>query len=333
MSVLIIGAGGHVGSALAKAAAGHDLEVDGLVRRPAPHIESFAKVHVGDVRRAALGLPEDEAAELANKVETIVVAVGSFNLSISLAQAQAEHVVPLRGVLNFAKGCGSLRNIVLVSSLLAIGDVDQRLRSDFMPVGMRHRNFYEWAKLHGEKLAHASGLPVDIVRAGHMVTTDDHGDRTAPPQALFELLRMLAAGWPLPVVGSNRYWSCPSDFASQVIMDRVLQGTGGSSVWAVDPQSPTYAEIFDLINARFGVRSKRIRSARLARALGAVVRPGWLDLPMSREVFDYCTARWDLELRCLNDLIDSGRVTPPPDRGYLVRALDYEFSRLRELLP
>ncbi|SDZ00139.1 Nucleoside-diphosphate-sugar epimerase [Amycolatopsis xylanica] len=328
MSVLIIGAGGQLGSALAESAAKQDLEVDGLVRRPAPRIESFGKVHVGDARRAGLGLAEDEAAELAGKVESIVVTVGSFDLSISLARAQAEHVVPLRGVLDFAKGCGKLRNVVLVSSLLALGDVDQRLRSDFMPPGMRHRNFYEWAKLHGEKLAQASGLPVDIVRAGHIVGTGD-----APPQALFELLRMLAAGWPLPVVGSNRYWACPPDFATDVIMDKVRHGTGGSSIWAVDPASPTYAEIFDLINARFGVRTKRVRSAKLARALGAVVKPSWLDLPMSREVFDYCTARWDLELRCLTALLDTGRVTAPSDRGYLVRALDHEFARLRELLP
>lgn len=343
MSVLIIGAGGHVGSLLAEAAAGYDLEVAGLVRRPAPHIESFAKVHVGDVRRTNLGLPEDEAAALAETVESIVVAVGSFDLSISLAQAQAEHVVPLRGVLKFAAGCGSLRNVVLVSSLLAVGDEKQRLRSDFMPEGKRHRNFYEWAKLHGEKLALASGLPVDIVRAGHVLPGGPAAStgagpatgagRDTPPQAIFELLRMMAAGWPMPVVGSNRYWCCPGDFAAQVVLDRVRFGTGGSSVWALDPVSPTYAEIFDLANARFGLRGKRIRSRRLARAVGAVIRPEWLDLPMSREVFDYCTADWDLELRCLNELIDAGRVTPPADRRYVVDALDHEFGRLRELLP
>lgn len=333
MSVLIVGAGGHLGSALAESAAGHDLEVHGLVRRSAPHIESHAKVHVGDARRTGLGLAEDEAASLAAEVTSIVVATGGFNLSISLSDAQAEHVVPLRGVLRFAQECPNLRNVVLVSSLLAVGDVKQRLRSDLIPDAMRHRNFYEWAKLHGEKLAKASGLPVDIVRAGHVVATQDGADRSAPPQALFELLRLLAGGWPLPVVGSNRYWSCPLDFATQVIVDRVRFGTGGSSVWAVDPKSPTYAEIFDLINARFGVRAKRIRSARLARAIGAVVRPSWLDLPMKREVFDYCNAVWDLELRCLDELLETGRVTAPADRSYLVEALDYEFSRLRERLP
>jgi nucleoside-diphosphate-sugar epimerase len=334
MSVLIVGVGGHVGSAVAEAAAADDLEVVGVARKAAPHVESFAKVHLGDARLANLGLAEDAAEELTERVTSIVVSVGSFDLSVSLSAAQTEHVVPLRGVLKFAGECSNLRNLVLVSSVLAVGDVKQRLRSDFMPDNLKHRNFYEWAKLHGERLAKASGLPVDIVRAGHVVATKDNGgDRPSAPQAIFELLKLMNAGWPLPVVGSNRYWSAPLDFVARVILDRVKSGTGGSSVWAVDPASPTYADILDLINARYGVRTKRIRSAGLARTFAAVLRPEWLDIPMSRDVFDYCNAEWDLDLRCLQRMIDSGAVVPPADRRYLVEALDYEFSRLRELLP
>jgi nucleoside-diphosphate-sugar epimerase len=333
MTMLIVGISGHVGVAVAGLAAQRDLPVVGLARNPAPHVEQFAKVHLGDARRADLGLAPDTAEELAAEVTSIVVAVGRFDLSISLAQAQAEHIAPLRGVLRFAQRCANLRTVVLVSSLLALGDVRQKLRSDLMPEGMRHRNFYEWAKLHGERIARGSGVPVDIVRAGHVVADADNGDRSGSPQALFELFRLMAGGWPLAVVGSNRYWSAPAEFAAQVIVDRAQHGTGGSSVWAVDPASPTYADIFDLVNARHGVRGKRIRHAGLARALAAVVRPSWLDLDMRREVLDYTNAVWDLDLRCLDELIAADRVVPPPDRDYLVRAIDYEFARLRERLP
>ncbi|HEX4225734.1 MAG TPA: NAD(P)-dependent oxidoreductase [Pseudonocardiaceae bacterium] len=333
MTMLIIGISGHVGVSVAALAAERDLPVVGLAREPAPHVEQFAKVHLGDARRTDLGLDPDTAAELAEEVTSIVVAVGSFDLSISLAQAQAEHIAPLRGVLRFAARCANLRTVVLVSSLLALGDVRQRLRSDLMPEAMRHRNFYEWAKLHGERIALASGVPVDIVRAGHVVASRDNGDRPSAPQALFELFRLMAGGWPLAVVGSNRYWSCPTDFAAQIVLDRAQHGTGGSAVWAVDPASPTYSDIFDLVNARYGLRGKRIRQAGLARALAAVIRPSWLDLSMKREVLDYTNAQWDLDLRCLDRLIDEGRVVPPADRDYLVAAIDYEFARLRERLP
>jgi nucleoside-diphosphate-sugar epimerase len=333
MSILVVGASGHVGSAVVELAAQRDLDVVGLARNPAPNVERFTKVYLGDARRANLGLAEDEAETLAESVTSIVVATGSFRLSLPLAAAQSEHIAPLRGVLRFAADCPSLRTVVLVSSLLAVGDARQRMRSDLVPEPARHRNFYEWAKLHAERVARSSKLPVDIVRAGHVVVTGDEDVRPAPPVALFELLRLMCAGWPLPVVGSNRYWAAPADFTAQVVLDRAVSGTGGSSVWAVDPASPTYAELFDLINARYGVRVKRLRSAGLARALAAVVRPSWLDLPMSREVLDYCNARWDLDLRCLEELLSAGRVTAPADRGYLVQAVDYEFTRLREQLP
>jgi nucleoside-diphosphate-sugar epimerase len=333
MTLLVVGVSGHVGTAVAALAAERDLPVIGLARGPAPHVEQFAKVHLGDARRVDLGLDADTAATLADEVTAIVVAIGGFDLSLSLAQVRAQHLAPLRGALRFARRCANLRTVVLVSSLLALGDVRQRLRSDLMPDGTRHRNFYEWAKLAGERIARSSGLPVDVVRAGHVVADADLGDRRSFPQALFELFPLMASGWPLVVVGSNRYWSCPADFAAQVIVDRARYGTGGSSVWAVDPASPTYAEILDLVNARYGVRAKRIRHAGLARAMAAVIRPSWLDLGMKREVLDYTNAVWDLDLSCLDRLIHEGRVVPPSDRDYMVRAVDYEFQRLRERLP
>lgn len=336
MTVLIVGASGQVGASVARKLCADGLDVVGLARDPAPHVEGYVKLHLGDARRTDLGLSPDVAAELTRSVTSIVVATGRFSLSLSLAEARSEHLAPLRGVLRFAKECPSLRNVVLVSSLLGAGVTQQRLRSSTVPDPAKHRNFYEWAKLSGELVARSSGLPVDVVRAGHVLADDDesgHGWEEPPPVALFELLRPLIAGWPLPVVGTNRYWSTPSGFMAQVVADRVKHGTGSSSVWAVDPGGATYAEIFDLVNARFGLRVKRIRNAPLANAVAAVLRPEWVDLPMEREVFDYCATGWNLDLSCLDELIAQGRVTPPEDRGYLVRALDHEFNRLRERLP
>ena len=334
MSILVVGGAGHVGSAIVEAVSGAGLTVHALVRRPAPRLEAYAQVHVGDARRGDLGLDPDVATGLAAEVDAVVFCAGTFDLSISLSAAQAEHLAPLRGALAFAGRCTGLRSFVLLSSLLAIGDVRRRVRSDLMPDPVRHRNFYEWAKLQGEQIARHSGLPVDVVRAGHVLgRAEPDPDRpgVARPQALLELLPLLAAGWPLPIVGTNRYWCCPPELVAQVVLDRVQRGSGGSSVWAVDPGSPTMVEILDLVNARYGMRVKRVRSAPLARTLAAVVRPGWLDLSVRREVLDYCTAHWDLDLGCLSELTDAGRVTPPADRGYLVRTLDHEMARLREL--
>jgi len=331
VSLLVAGGTGVVGAAVAELASERGHSVRTLSRSEASARDGV-RHHVGDARVADLGLDPGEADEVREEVDAIVVAVGTFDLSVSLSGATAEHLAPLRGVLAFAQSCPRLRTVVLVSSLLAVGDVRQRVDSGFVPVGSKHRNFYEWAKLAGEKVARSSSIPVDIVRAGHILA--GRMDASPPdPQAIMSLLPMLAAGWPLPVVGSNRYWAAPPGFVAEIVVDRAERGTGGSSVWAVDPRSPSYAQIFDLANARYGLRSRRVRSASLARAVAAVVRPSWVDLGIPREVFDYCNAVWDLDLACLDALIDDGRVTPPPDRQYVVDALDAEYRRLQECLP
>lgn len=331
MSMLVVGAGGWIGTAVAASAVAAAVDVHGLIRRPAPHLGSSVTLHVGDARRPNLGLDPGDAERLAKEITSIVISVGSFDLSVSPLQAQSQHLAPLRGTLLFARSCLSLRNIVLVSSLLAAGETRHVMRSDYVPVAPKHRNFYESAKLQGERVARASGLPVDIVRAGHVLAADPASELPKKPQAVFELLPMLFAGWPLPVVGTNRYWCCPADFVAAVVVDRSTNGTGGSSVWAVDPASPTLAEILDVINARYGITGKRIRQRHLARTAAALIQPRWLDLPMRREVLDYCTAHWDLDLSCLDALIHAGRVTPPANRAYLNRAIAREVDRLREL--
>lgn len=332
MKLLVIGGSGIVGRAVVDAAVAAGHEVHTLSRSAPPTASASATHLVGDARRVDLGLDRDVAVTLHESLDAIVLATGSFDLSLSSADAATSHLAPLRGALSFAEECTTLRTFVLVSSLLAVGDVRHRVRSHDVPPGQRHRNFYEWAKLAGERIARNSAVPVDIVRAGHVLTGGDR-DGSHPPQALLSLLPLLAAGWPVPVVGTNRYWSTPPDFAAEVILDRATRGTGGSSVWAVDPASPTVGELFDLMNVRFGLRAKRIRHGGLARLSAAVLRPSWLDLSVPREVLDYCNAFWDLDLRCLDEVIANGQVTPPATRAYVVAALDAEFRHLSEALP
>jgi nucleoside-diphosphate-sugar epimerase len=331
VSILVIGAGGYVGGSVVRAAAAGEARVHALTRRPAPELEPFAKVHLGDARRVHLGLTPEDAGALAAGVTAIVVSTGSFDLSIAPAAAQQEHLAPLQGVLRFAAGCSGLRTVVLVSSLLAVGDTDRRLASDTCPEPVRHRNFYEWAKLRGERIARDSGVPVDIVRAGHVVGSTDGSRQPPQPAALFELVPALVAGWPLPVVGTGRYWCVPVDMAADVIVTKARHGTGGSSVWAVDPAAPRIGEILDAASARHGLHSKRIRSRRLGRAVAALLRPDWLDLPVARSVLDYCAADWRLDLGCLQRLIEKGAVRPPADRQYLLHTIDHEIARQRGL--
>jgi hypothetical protein len=62
-----------------------------------------------------------------------------------------------------------------------------------------------------------------------------------------------------------------------------------------------------------------------------VVKPTWLDLDVPREVLGYTHARFDIDLSCVQKLIEIGAVTPPTDRSYVTRTVDHEVARMGEI--
>jgi nucleoside-diphosphate-sugar epimerase len=332
VTTLIVGAAGFVGSAVAWAATaeGRAGEVACLVRRPTSVLPPGARICVGDARKVDLGLDPETAGSVRATVRHIIIAVGSFDVGLSLRTANEEHIAPVSGTLSFARTCPALRSVVLMSSLLAVGDVEDRISSSAVPVQRRHRNFYEWAKLQTERLGQRSGLPLRVVRAGQVVNSYDDTRRTRRPGVLFEAIPYLLAGWPLPVTPRGTFWCCPVDFAAQVVLATALCEDAPASVWAVDPASPQYSEVLDVMSARHRMGGRRVGSTALARLAGGMFRPVWLGLDLPREVLGYCSARWELDLHCIETLCERGHVKPPPDRSYLVRTIDHEVARYKE---
>jgi nucleoside-diphosphate-sugar epimerase len=330
LMLLVLGAGGFIGGAVTRQAAGNGDEVHCLVRRPAPDLEAYAKVHVGDARRPLLGLDAGTAGHLAAETTQIVLTMGAVAFGITPSQARADHLAPLRSALGFARTCRNLTAVTYVSSIAAVGDCDHRVGSGELPVPARFRNFYEWAKAEGERLVHRYDLPARIVRPGQVMSSFDDVHRTPSPLLLFEALPYLAMGLPLATGGHMDYWCGPVDFVAAVVL-AATRRDDVSHVWAIDPQSPTRSQILDLLALRHGFGGPRIKQRRLARAVSAVVKPSWLDLDVDREVLAYTHARFDIDLSCVRRLIDCGAVSAPPDRSYVTRTVDHEVARMAEI--
>jgi nucleoside-diphosphate-sugar epimerase len=201
-----------------------------------------------------------------------------------------------------------------------------------LPVPRRFRNFYEWAKAEGERLVHGFGrdLPVRIVRPGQVMSSFDDEHRTPSPLLLFEALPYLAMGLPLATGDHMDYWCGPVDFVAAVVL-AATRRDDVPHVWAIDPSSPSRAEILDLLAVRHGFGGARVRQRRIARAVSAVVKPSWLDLDVHREVLAYTHAAFDIDLSCVQRLIDGGAVAAPPDRSYVTRTVDHEVARMGEI--
>jgi nucleoside-diphosphate-sugar epimerase len=331
--LLILGAGGFIGTAIARRAA--ELDVDNvhcLVRRPTPELEAYGKVHLGDARRPQLGLDREEAAYLAAETTHLILTMGRVSFGMTLAEARSNHLGPLQAALHFARTCKKLESIVYVSSIAAVGDVKHRVRSDELPSPIKLRNFYEWAKYEGERLVRAFPKPVRIVRPGQVMNSFDDTQRTREPLVMFEALPYLASGRPLVTGGNMDYWCGPVDFVAEVTMAVARREQHLDAVWAIDPNSPGLHEILDVMAMRHGLAAPRFVNRKVAKAVSAVVKPEWLGLDnVSREVLPYTHATYDLDLSCIERLVEAGEVNLPPDRSYVTRTIDHEIERLRSL--
>jgi nucleoside-diphosphate-sugar epimerase len=325
--LLIVGAG-VVGSAVARVAAadGRFGSVAMLRRRAVP--TDSGEVLVGDARAVDLGLPPADAAELASELRSIVVAVGGVDFGASIGTAQAEHVAPVVGALEFARRCPKLERCVLVSSVVATGIHDGPVRSSWIPPRGYHRNFYEWAKQETERRARATGVPLTVVRPGHVLETDR--DRSGVPHGgLFAALPVLAAGWPFPLEPAARYWCAPADLVGQTIVASLTAPAPPAATWCVHPQSPTFAQILDVLAFRHGIRVRRLPSRHLVRA-ATLLQPRWLGADFPAELLDYLGARFDLDLSCQTTLWGEAGIQPGGP-SFFTDAVDLEVAQLREL--
>jgi nucleoside-diphosphate-sugar epimerase len=332
--MLVLGAGGFIGTEVLRAAAerGHE-QVHGLVRTTDPPNTHGAQIHRGDARLTNLGLDPEVADGLRAEVTRVIISLGSVEFGASTGRVVANHVQPVRGALEFARSCRQLETVVLVSSIVAVGRLDHRVQSNTTPARPQLHNFYEWGKYTTEVLARRSGLPVTIVRPGHVMNASDGSTKVAPaPLAFFELLPAILAGAPYPTDTGMRYWSAPVDFVANVVVAAAEEPGPGSS-WAIDPASPTQGEMLDVLAARHGIRARRLPPLKPLSWIATAIAPRATGYKLPLGVVPYLGAQWDLDFSCQQALCDRRSVPHPSNRDYVIESLDMELQRLGCVLP
>ncbi len=329
--VLVLG-GGFVGGMVARVAARRPgTESVAIVTRSRPQpTTDTVEVYVGDGRAPDLGLPPATADALRSSTH-FIMAVGRVDLGMTRSQAELEHVAPVRGALAFAETCPSLRRVVLVSSVLAVGGSDWPLPSSMLPPRGCHRNFYEWAKQESERLVRSARLPATVVRPGHVLNSVDDTARTPVPTGIFEALPLLLGGWPVPTAHQRPYWCAPVDIVAELILAAGCGEQPVDSAWCAHPNSPSLARVVAAISARHGAPVKLLQAPRLARLVAKTLRPEWLGASFPRETLAYIVDSPALDLRCLSAVLERADVGFPDDLSFVSRTIDHELNRLAAL--
>lgn len=332
---LVLGAGGFIGSAIVRAAAANGCDVEALVRstpkpaRKLDHPDRDLRIHYGDARQIDFALDPSVAENIRERVTTLFISVGAVDFDAGPNDMRSGHIAPVQGALAFARTCPSLERVVYISSLAAVGETDERLKSHEFPAEVAPRNYYEWGKCEAERLVRGSGLPAAIVRPAQVLSSRDGTFVPDAPMVLLESLSLMVAGWPLLIGPDTTYWCAPVDFVAEVALQAATSSR--RSFWAVDPASPRLEAILDLLAFRYGVAPRRIQNRRLSNFASAIVKPQFAGSSMSQRVLRYSSAQYSLDLSCLRELINDGVLTPPETRDYVAHTIDAEIDRKRRI--
>lgn len=329
--LLVVGASGHVGRRIVSAALDAGTEVAALCHSRTIRSATGLTVLQGDARRLDLGLDPQIADELRRSVRHVVIASGPPDVSSSYARLSATHTRIARAIVGFARMCGALDSLTLVSTVLAPGVQAGRLRSNDLPSRPRHRSAYEVVKHEVEVLVRESGLPFRIVRAGQVVGSSDGTAQPDRPMGMFAALPAIVRGAPIPLDPTIRYWITPVDLLATICISTHGTRAEGWSVWAVDPGSPRSGQVIDALACRVGGRIRLLPGSPLVRTAAAVIgrrSKVWSELV---PLLPYAAANIELDLTCLRQLVVDSGLQLPSSLQYLECTIDHEVGRLRSL--
>lgn len=322
--VLVTGAGGYTGLALARALAARGHPVRGLVRNPA-HAGSLAAGGVealtGDIRDVPLVRRAVEGVDLVYHLAAVFRRAG-----VPASEYRAVHVDATRQLVEAAADSG-VRRIVHCSTVGVHGDVrgDGPATEDapFHPM-----DIYQQTKLEGEwmarETARRTGVPLTVVRPGPIYGP---GDRR-----LFKLIGGVARRR-FKILGDGR------PRFQMVYVDDLIEGfrlagehpdAAGRIYIITGREAPTLRELVDEIAEIAEVPAPRLRLPvwpfwLLGAACEAVCVPLRIEPPIFRRRVKFFTSnRWFDTSRARQEL---GYVPKVPLREGLARTIE-SYRRL-----
>lgn len=290
-AVLVTGATGFIGGAVARRLIGAGRSVLALARRRAgvsaaarvtealglPPDAVRLQVVEADLTRPRLGLAEGDWRFLRDRVETVIHCAGE---TAFFPQAMEPFVAGhVGGPLALLRGLteGRLRRWAHLSTAYVCGRRSGTVLEREGDVGQSFRNPYEWVKLHAEEAVRragaAVGVDVRVLRPSVVVGPVPETPGGHPSQCLFAFIRLAAAlargasgaEVPLRILAAPwaRFNLVPVEYvaAAAVALAEHPVGVGGTFHLVVS-NPPTQEEALAMICARLGLRGLTLVDGR-----------------------------------------------------------------------
>jgi thioester reductase-like protein len=236
-TILLTGSTGVIGRTLVPLLAERrDVEhVYALVRGggEAANLEKVKAVP-GDIAAGErLGLSDQQFEEISENVTVIIHAAADTRFSASLSQLQAANVDGTQNVLDFARGCRSLRGIVCLSTVHVAGQRTDAIEEDIVEHSAGFVNCYEQSKYESELVLREGmgDLPISIVRLS-TVLGDSTTGAVAKLAAIHQGLRLYyhSLAPMIPGFPSSPVDLIASDYAAAAIAHLAVSNFSAGSV-------------------------------------------------------------------------------------------------------
>jgi nucleoside-diphosphate-sugar epimerase len=243
--VVVVGGTGFLGSRIALAMAAQDCEVVVASRHPPPDGIALDALNFTSFATPAW-------RDVVGRATHVVLCVGSALPGQSLT-ALRPHTDGIQALMENLRDARSLCRVVLVSSVLAYGDVRGRVPVGPIRLGQTFRSPYAFAKYRSETIVEDSGIPFRVVRPGLLLGDSRSGEISATQPAV-ELIRHALRLPVLPIEegGGFTVWIAPVDLVVEDVCRATFDEDAARVIVSADPDSPTLAELLEALTAPFG---------------------------------------------------------------------------------
>lgn len=178
----------------------------------------------GDISSPAFGLPQANFQSLLTRTTHVIHCAASVKLNMSLEEARATAVTPVRTVMDFgrrAASVGHLKKIDLVSTVGVWGRTPGVMPEQRLPEVSEFHNTYEAAKAEAERVVWTEGgdLPITVHRPS-MVVGERGSGRVIHFQVFYHLCEFLSGTRTfgiMPGLGHTRLDTIPVDWVAEAI--------------------------------------------------------------------------------------------------------------------
>jgi nucleoside-diphosphate-sugar epimerase len=281
-AVLITGADGHVGQALARALLlQSDSELllyvrantDAEFHRKQALLGTLVQDPRCRVIRGDLRKPEPFSRIGRSGITRILHCAAVTDFGVERETARSVNIDGTKKLADFAATCVDLQRFGFVSSLYAAGLRDGAITEQAFDDSAPFANHYEWSKWHAEKIVHErSDLPWQIFRVA-TILSDDMSGSVVQQNVIHNTLRLLYYGL-LSVIPGNadtRVYMTTTDFVVECITS-LLRTAGEHRIFNISnsgTNAMTLGALADTAYAAF------LRDARFAKQ--GILKPLFCD--------------------------------------------------------